>query len=339
MNPHRPTLLLAIILLVVLALPAQSSATFPGVNGKIAFERDDGGRGLALYVMNSDGTGQKELFHDFAIDLDSKISWSADGKQLAFAGFGHIYIADPDGGHLTQLTSGPGGDSDPAWSPDGKEIAFERDNNLFKVNVATHDIIRLTDGTDFDFAWSPDGQRIAFASYHGVPVCCRYDIFSVNADGSDRRNLTDGFGDYVRHPDWSPDGKKIAFAEGFFNVNVWVMNADGTGQTELTRDSHGDWDSEPSWSPDGNKIAFISTRAPTPNFGLWVMNADGSHPIRLTDTPQEEFNPAWQPLVRSSFKNAAQFCKAVRESSGEGAFRQTYGNSANVYGKCVGHSH
>jgi len=119
-------------------------------------------------------------------------------------------------------------------------------------------------GTNVDQqpAWSANGTKLAFAHQgNGAD-----EIWTANADGSVRRQVTSN--PYVNSrapqdgdPAWSPDGKRIAFdriddtRSGY--VQLWVMNADGTGQTDLTNSTtYGD--SRPQWSPDGKHIAFES---------------------------------------------------------------------------------
>jgi TolB protein len=100
----------------------------------------------------------------------------------------------------------------------------------------------------------------------------------VKADGSRLRKLTPKVGEAYRDPAWSPDGRKIAFvSDRTGNSEVYVMNADGTGQRNLTRNPA--FDADPTWSPDARKIAFASNR--DGKYGVYVMNADGSGQRRV----------------------------------------------------------
>ena len=100
----------------------------------------------------------------------------------------------------------------------------------------------------------------------------------------------------VQTPAWSPDGRKLAFVsrrDG--NSEIYVMNADGSGQENLTRQPASD--SHPSWSPDGRKIVFVSRR--DGNSEIYVMNADGSGLRNVTRTPSNDLDPAWSPDGRA----------------------------------------
>ena len=90
-----------------------------------------------------------------------------------------------------------------------------------------------------------------------------------------------------RSPEWAPDGKQIAFTSGQAGaIEIFVMNADGTGVTQLT--DNDDWDGSPVWSPDGNKIAFSSDRDGDDD--IFVMNADGSNVVSLG---QQGYSRSW----------------------------------------------
>jgi WD40 repeat protein len=85
---------------------------------------------------------------------------------------------------------------------------------------------------------------------------------------------------------------KIAFAsDRDGNYEIYVMNAGGSGQVNLTNSPASD--EGPSWSPDGSKIAFNSDR--DGNFEIYLMNADGSGVTRLTNSPAGDRWPSWSP--------------------------------------------
>ncbi len=132
------------------------------------------------------------------------------------------------------------------------------------------------------------GGRIAYDRV----VSGNYDIWSMNPDGSDRRNITNSAEDEW-NPSWSPDGSRLAFvsdrAEG--NWDIYVINVDGSGLMRLT--DHPARDSEPAWSPDGSTIAFVSRR--DGHSEIYAMNADGSNQRNLSNHPNGDEAPAWSP--------------------------------------------
>src|SRR6266478_6212438 len=85
---------------------------------------------------------------------------------------------------------------------------------------------------------------------------------------------------------------KIAFAsDRDGNLEIYVMDLDGGGQTRLTEDPGEDY--SPAWSPNGTRLAFVSTR--DGNAEIYVMNADGTGQTRLTNNTASDLHPAWSP--------------------------------------------
>ena len=226
------------------------------------------------------------------------------------SGNGEIYLMNPDGKRVRRLTRHFEYDSAPAWSPDGRKITFSsfRDlhrprgiilGEIYVMNADGTNLINLTQSperADSRSSWSPDGRQIAFGS---TDFSFNRDIWVMEADGSNLRNLTNHHA-WDRDPDWSPDGLQIAFEsnrngdwefEIWGNLDIYVMNTDGTNPINLTNNPAED--GSPDWSPDGKQIAFYSNR--DGNTEVYVMNADGTNPINLTNNPAEDFFPAWSP--------------------------------------------
>jgi Tol biopolymer transport system component len=115
----------------------------------------------------------------------------------------------------------------------------------------------------------------------------------MNADGTGvPQQLTHNsvYGDV--DPTWSPDGKRIAFmSERDGNWEIYVMNADGSGQANLTNNSAND--RQPAWSPKGAKIAFTSDR--DGNIEVYAMTAGGRRQTNLTKTAGNDILPSWSP--------------------------------------------
>ena len=121
----------------------------------------------------------------------------------------------------------------------------------------------------------------------------QFDIYTNNADGSERR-LTSFAKDDFR-PIWSPDGTRIAYHSLRDVWQVYVMNADGSGQLNLTRTLTDE--SFPQWSPDGSQLVFHSNRdnSVKVQFDIFVMNADGSNVRQLTTSEDNETGASWSP--------------------------------------------
>jgi TolB protein len=205
-----------------------------------------------------------------------------------------------DGSSPRRLTSAPDGvasvfDFQPDWSDEARLLVFARETytsdgtgSAPKVYAqhANMEPKRLTDGLDVDRspALSPDGRRIAFArDTNGA-----FEIFLIDADGTNLRQLTTDNSRSEEFPAWSPDGSRIAYTStAGENGDLRIMNADGSGIADL---STGPPDDEaPAWSPDGARLVFVR------NGNLTVIGADGSTPRPLTSGSERYADPSWSP--------------------------------------------
>lgn len=235
----------------------------------------------------------------FSISCQSIIA-----NQIVFTsnrdGNNEIYVMNEDGSGQSRLTDNTAADEDPVVSPDGSQIAFasDRDGNgeIYLMDADGNNVVQLTNTTGVENStpvWSPDGSQLAFSRFTGSQV---FEVFVIDVDGSNESNVTNSSTSNDASPAWSPDGTRLAFvsdrgADG--DAEIWLMNPDGTGLSQLTDNDDTVSDGSPDWSPDGTQIAFSTNR--DQDFEIYIMDADGSNPSRLTTTAGQDAQPSWSP--------------------------------------------
>lgn len=307
--------------------------TAPGRNGLIAFTRyvDADRTTGSIYVIQTDGKGERRVTKAPAGARDAQADWSRDGSQIVFERqWEHraweMYRVRPDGSHLTEIEPGcPSGSpiceaSGPALSPDGRRIAFSHAFGRLKtiageqwievkaisvMNVDGTGVRQLTQrrkptsSEDGSPVWSPDGRRIAFVRVNSTArPRGGQAIFVMNADGSDVRRVTPWGMKAGDHPDWSPDGGWIIFRapepDGFAGTDLFRIRPDGTGVQPLTKTGPHVEMLSASYSPNGKSIVYAST-----GFGglpdLYSMRQDGKGVRQITRTAAWDSAPDWGP--------------------------------------------
>lgn len=211
----------------------------------IAFSRDAGPTGEeALWVVATAG-GRPHRLTDCRPERCADVDpvWSPDGRLLLFRRIARgssrgLYTVRPDGSGPKKIADG----ADPQWSPDGHRIAFDGDGGIAVANAdgsEAHLLVAETSATGPGVpSWSPDGRKLAFFKTPGRPGHFRAEVWTMNADGSDKKRLyrSGCCVDVWAAPIWSSDGLMIAFSADSAG-GTFVINADGSGLRRISRDT------------------------------------------------------------------------------------------------------
>ncbi len=295
------------LFLLLLALMLASDSIAQGFEPRIVFASNSDGDS-DIYSMDINGDNLLQLTDHPATDWFP--ACSPDGRRIAFISERGItfdlYVMDSDGDNVIRLTQDNFFEARASWSPDGRRIAFSNfrwevgNSEIYVMDADGNNLINLTNHKWHDVtpSWSLDGRKIAFCSYRDGGFNTPEHIFVMNADGTERRNLTaDTHLTTNQFPTCSPDGRKIAFqSQRLFRdgtrYDIFVITADGKELEQLTEDGASGL---PAYSPDGTKIAFVSSRDGDHN--IYLMDTNGRNAVKLTRTPPGIANglPSWLP--------------------------------------------
>jgi Tol biopolymer transport system component len=298
---RRAGVVLALMIMAGFVATGPVDATYAGTtNGRLAMGIDFGGN-TDVYSVNPNGRGLRRLTDNPGFDACP--AYSPDGKHITYcggdnsssAGVIEIWVMKSNGRKHRQVTHIGGRMTFPDFSPEGNRIVFSgvvpgaTTADVYAIDGGGANLVRLTTDAAHDQfpAWSPDGTKITFVSSRtGTPQ-----VWVMDADGSNQKQLTFDAPIKGQLPDWSPDGMKIAYAtfDAVLGSDLWVMDANGSNQVQLTSDP--DQQIGAAWSPDGTKIAFLNG---LPNRYVNVVNADGSGRY-VVFSAGLQFVPGWQP--------------------------------------------
>ena len=224
--------------------------------------------------------------------------------QIVYRQFKSLLVVNADGAGKRRLTRPPRGwvDDQPDWSPDGSRIAFQRctdDCQVWTVASNGRGARRLGPiGDDrAEPAWAPRGNLIAYTRRWGrrqQDQFERAEIYLMNTTGGAARGITEitaanpSTAD-VGNPAWSPDGKRLVFvvwnsprADPANGRALFVINADGSGERQLTPWSLKAGGGRLDWSPDGRLILFRIAGANPSRGNIYTVHPDGSGLKQLT---------------------------------------------------------
>ena len=267
------------------------SASAP--HGLIAFTRDgDDG----VYIMEADGSGVRLLWRGARAVTD--LAWSPDGSKLAVTTSGRsIWVVNVDGTDPVRVARV--GASSLSWSADGRRIAFTSKDDIWLMNADGSNIRPLERTprlSEKDVDWKPTGGWVAFATggyvsqvyvvrtngtnLRNLPTIPEFWYLTYPDWSPDGRRIV------------------LTSCASDTNCEVWVTNASGNQRVQLTKTKDRVHDVSPVWSPDGRRIAFLrGDYAKSGSFEIYAMNADGTGVTRLTHNRVDETSLAWQPVA------------------------------------------
>src|SRR3989344_3868053 len=257
--------------------------------------------GIAAVVAYGGADVGKEAF---AQERKSRIAFESDRD-----GDFEIYVMDPDGTNVVNLTNNAIHDRWPTWSPDGTRIAFisglgNSDVYIMDANGKNQERVTTNSGDGKPPQWSPDGKKFAFVSYRSPGTGS--DIHIIDMESKNVLRLTDDAALDIE-PRWSPDGSRIAFvSERDGKAEIYTMDSAGKNIARLTNNA--DLDFSPRWSPDGTKITFESFRDGI--HALYAMDANGMNQVRLALT-RTDTDHQWSPDGKKIVFNSIWFQGAV----------------------------
>ncbi len=275
------------------APPTASAADEP--TGKIIFTCEIAGSEVC--IINADGSGWRRLTDTSLASFNPSLA--PDGKTAVYVvnygDYTEIHELNVNSGKTKQLTDFKKSVGAPEISPDNRYIVFHYYDGSLQLWImnrdgsSPHEFYSVASKDVHDGVWSPDGSQILFALGKGE----KNQLYIMNFSGGTPRLVNDKI-DTRGRSDWSPLNL-IAFDQGGpFAHEVFTMNLDGSGLTQITSGSNAQG---VSFSPDGKWIAFTAytnvAAKDLKSCEIFIMRTDGSDVRQLTDNNYCDYQPRW----------------------------------------------
>ncbi len=230
-----------------------------------------------------------------------QIAYSASNNQLNV----HRIAIDPSSmtvdGADVPVTSGSTLFWDPEVSPDGSLVVMRNmtgQEDLYIVKSDGTDLRKITDDAPKDRGpkWSPDGKRIVFYTDRNG----RYELWSIDAQGSNLQQMTRTTGDPVSSPLWSPDGARLlaSNSKGTYVFDLGGALPTGVSETLPPIEAGLSFESR-AWSPDGNWLSGVAWRDGETTPGMWIYSLEEKKYSQVSDLGGFVGVESWMPDSRT----------------------------------------
>jgi Tol biopolymer transport system component len=306
-------LAIVVTALAVLAAASPAAASFAGRNGAIAYAQDSGSSDIepqtterhALIVQPPGDVDARPLLEcvltdgvqsggDCSIVHIDALSYSPDGRLIAFDAGTRIGIVPTEGGPVTLLSATSADDGSPAFAPGGKQIAFTATNDRGGTDICMRRVTGRGDVATLQY----DASDPAWNSHRDLAYVRDGNIYLRRWGNTHRRFVTSGIS-----PDWSPDGKRLVLVRPRPNLvfaapfgRLYTVRSDGRGLRLLGGAST--YAGHPVFSPDGRFVAYDGL-----DLGVYVKRLGVRGAAREVAPTQysgesgyvTSYQPAWRP--------------------------------------------
>jgi eukaryotic-like serine/threonine-protein kinase len=272
-----------------------SAVTFSPDGKRVAFIRQFAEQGEhGLMVANADGTGERKIAVRKFPNFFQSVAWSPDGSSIACGAGSHVpvynsYVVEvPAEGGPEKPVAAQGWTfvGEVGWLQDGSGLILAAselasasfDSQIWFLSRQGDELRRITNDLNNYSGVSLTADSTRLVTVQSETAANIWVIPS--ADAARGAPVTSGVGnrDGKDGAVWVADGRIVYVSRESGNDDIWIMNADGSGKSQLT--SGAGINTNPAVSPDGRFIVFTSTRDGAGH--IWRMDIDGANPKQLT---------------------------------------------------------